>query len=121
MEIGDIINTLVSAAIGLGGSSLIFYKSNKRAQNADASMKEFNAMQMQVTHFSQQLKEAYETNDLMQKLLDDERNKLVEMNRQYADIRIEMIKLSEKLTIAERNKCEVENCLNRKPPRNENN
>ena len=113
-------NTILNILLGSGIISLlIFYKSKKRKSNAEASVSEFTALQMQITHLGVQLQEAYTMQDTMQDIIDKLRENLVEISKKYSELRLEFIKEQEKYAAANFNRCDISNCANRQPPRQE--
>lgn len=114
----EVLNAiLASGIIGV----LIFYNSKKRKQKAEADISEFEALKMQIKHLGEQLQEAYEETDKMQKIIDRQREKNVELSKMLSECRIRIIQEEEKKLFAEFNLCIVRNCNKRQPSRNNNN
>lgn len=122
MKVFEIVSLIVNAGLitAIVGQ-FMFYKSQRRTKNAEADQKEFNTMLLQINHFSQQLKEAYEEIDKMQEIIDRIRNDLVEKSKLLSEVRIQLVKTEEKMILAEYSRCDVTNCTNRQPPKIENN
>lgn len=118
MDFIEIINIVVNALLASGLiSMMLFYRSKRRKHNTEADVGEFNAAVLQINHFSQQLKEAYEEIDRMQAIIDQKRNDLLEMSKKLSEMRLQLVQTEERVALAEYNRCNVAECVRRIPPR----
>lgn len=114
----ETVNLIINGLLGSGMvSMMLFYRSKRRQHNAEASTSEFNALKLQINHFSQQLKEAYTEIDHMQEIIDRKRNELLDVSKKLSELRMQLIMAEERKAVAEYNMCDVPDCPNRRPPR----
>ena len=112
------VNGILSLILGSGIIGLLlFYRSRRRKSNAEADVSEFDAKVMQIKHFSQQLKEAYEEIDKMQDVIDRTRGQLFELGKSFSELRLEFLQEQERRFVAEFHECRRTNCKDRIPLR----
>ena len=114
----EVINIIVNGVLASGlAGMMLFYRSKRRKHNAEAEVGEFNAAVLQINHFSRQLKEAYAEMDGMQDIIERKRGELLEMSRKLAEMRMQLVRAEERISMAEYNMCTVRECTKRIPPR----
>lgn len=109
---------ILAAAFGSGWAiQIAFYQYEKRKRKAEAENAEIDLDAKQDELRDKQLDNAFKQIIELQKIIDTERNKWIEISKELVRLKTELIAEREARQIAEYEKCTVHPCSMRKPPR----
>lgn len=116
-----ILNFIIATGII---STFVHYKSKNREASANANKTEaeadmaaFDSLEEKIAFLDKQLVESFEQRERLQNLLNDSRDCEIKMGQELADVKVELMRVKEKLMAAEWNVCVVPNCPKREPKR----
>lgn len=114
----DLFKWIITGALGSGWLiTFMFYRSKKRKANAEAEKEELQLDIDQIEHLKKQNKEAYETIERLQAIINELRAKNIEDAKKINDLEFKLLEAERKRKKAEYNTCIVENCCDRTPKR----
>lgn len=89
----------------------------KRKANVEADKEELKLDIDQIEHLKKQNKEAYETIEKLQTIINDLRAKSIESAKKINELELKLIEATQRQKVAEYNTCIVEDCCDRMPKR----
>lgn len=111
----ELISLILNFVLGSGVISLlVFYRSKQRRERAETSVVELGAFKAQIDHLSKQLKESFSEIDLMQGIIDNKREKIIDLSRKLTDIELRAIAEEKRRRLLEPKICLEEGCKVRK-------
>ena len=109
---------ILAAVFGTGwGLQLLYLGYEKRRRGAESKIAELDADAKEDAIRDAKLKQAYDRIVQLQDIIDWERDKWVALADEARELKIELLQEKEARRFAERDKCSVEGCEKRQPPR----
>nr|DAF13304.1 MAG TPA: shock protein B [Caudoviricetes sp.] len=109
---------ILTAVFGTGwGIQFFYYRYERRKRKAEVENIELDLDAKHDELQDRQLEKAYKQITELQNIVDSEREKWVELARKLSDLKTELLNEQEARRMAEYDKCTVQSCLNRQPPR----
>lgn len=114
----EILKWLLTAGLGTGWiSTFMFYRTKKRRENMEADKEELKFDIDQIEHLKKQNKEAYETIEKLQTIINELRARNIQDAKKINDMELKLLEANQQQKMAEYNMCVVENCCERQPRR----
>lgn len=114
----ELLKWILTALLGTGWiGTFMFYNTKKRKVRLEADKDEFQLDMAQVEHLKKQNKEAYDTIEKLQTIINELREKNIKDGKKIIDLEFKALEADKRQKIAEYNMCMVENCYNRVPKR----
>ena len=120
METGNIefLKWLLVTAFGTGwAGTFMFYRSRRKKANIEADKEGLQYDISQIEHLKRQNKEAYETIEKLQSIINELRARNVEDAKKINELELKLIDSEKRKNIAEYNTCMVDDCCSRVPKR----
>lgn len=113
--------TILTAVFGGGWiAQVLFMRHEKRKKAAEAKDAEIDVDEKEDRIRDQKLSGAYDTIIRLQQVVNAERDKWIELAKEVSALKSELLREKEARQLAEFDKCTVQGCNNRMPPRNSN-
>ena len=114
----EFLKWLLAAALGTGWvGTCMFYRSKRKKAKVEANEEELKYDIAQIDHLKKQNKEAYETIEKLQEIINELRAKNIEDAKKINDLELKLIEAERRRNLAEYNQCVVDNCCDRMPKR----
>lgn len=114
----ELLKWVLTALLGTGWiGTFMFYRVKKRKANVEADKEELKLDIDQIEHLKKQNKEAYETIEKLQTIINDLRAKSIESAKKINELELKLIEATQRQKVAEYNTCIVEDCRDRMPKR----
>lgn len=114
----DILKWILTAAFGTGWvGTFMFYRARMKKANVEADKEGLQYDIDQIEHLKKQNKEAYETIEKLQAIINELRAKNVEDGKKINELELKLIDAERRKNIAEYNTCVVDDCCERLPKR----
>lgn len=114
----DKLLTILTALFGGGWlAQILFMRYEKRKKAAETKDVEIDVADKEDRLRDKKLSDAYDQLVRMQVIIDNERGKWVALAEEISDLKLELLKEKEARKLAENDKCTVEGCKTRTPPR----
>ena len=109
---------ILATVFGTGwGVQFIYYRYERRKRKAEAESIELDLDEKHDKMQDQMLDNAYKQIVELQGIADSEREKWIDLSKKISAMKIELLNEREARMIAEHDKCTVQTCLQRQPPR----
>lgn len=114
----EFIKWILAGALGTGWvGTFMFYRSKRKKVMVESEKEELQYDIAQIEHLKKQNKEAYETIEKLQEIINELRAKNVEDAMKINELELKLIAAEGKQKFAEYNTCVVDDCCNRMPKR----
>lgn len=114
----EFLKWLFTAILGTGWvGTFMFYRSKRKKAMVESEKEELQYDIAQIEHLKKQNKEAYETIEKLQKIINELRAKNIEDAKKINELELKLIDTEGKQKFAEYNTCIVDNCCDRVPKR----
>lgn len=114
----ELLKWILTALLGTGWiGTFMFYNTKKRKVRLEADKDELQLDMAQVEHLKKQNREAYDTIEKLQAIINELRAKNIEDAKKINELELKLIESDKRQKIAEYNMCMVENCCDRVPKR----
>ena len=110
--------SILTTVCGTGwGVQFIYYRYERRKRKAEVESLELDLDEKHDKMQDQMLDNAYKQIVELQGIADSEREKWIDLSKKISAMKIELLDEREARMIAEHDKCTVQTCLQRQPPR----
>ncbi len=114
----EFLKWLLTAVLGTGWiGTFMFYRIKRKKALVEADKQELQYDIDQIEHLKKQNKEAYDTIEKLQTIINDIRAKNIEDAKKITELELKVIEAERRRNLAEYNTCIVENCCDRIPKR----
>lgn len=114
----EFLKWLLTAVLGTGWiGTFMFYKIKRKKAIVEADKQELQYDIDQIEHLKKQNKEAYDTIEKLQEIINELRTKNIEDAKKINELELKLIEAERRRNLAEYNTCIVENCCDRIPKR----
>lgn len=114
----ELLKWILTGLLGTGWiGTFMFYRTRKKKANIEADKEELQLDIDQIEHLKKQNKEAYETIEKLQSIINELRAKNIEDAKKINELELKVIEADRKQKLAEYNACAVDNCCERVPKR----
>lgn len=114
----ELLKWVLTGLLGSGWiGTFMFYRTRKKKANIEADKEELQLDIDQIEHLKKQNKEAYETIEKLQAIINQLRAANIENSKKINDLELKLIEADRKSKLAEYNACEVDDCCDRVPKR----
>lgn len=114
----ELLKWILTGLLGTGWiGTFMFYRTRKKKANIEADKEELQLDIDQIEHLKKQNREAYETIEKLQSIINELRAKNIEDAKKINDLELKLIESNSKQKLAEYNACIIDNCCDRIPKR----
>ncbi len=114
----ELLKWILTALLGTGWvGTFMFYRIKRKKALVEADKQELQYDIDQIEHLKKQNKEAYDTIEKLQTIINDIRAKNIEDAKKITELELKVIEAERRRNLAEYNTCIVENCCDRIPKR----
>lgn len=114
----ELLKWMLTAVLGTGWvSTFMFYRTKKRKENVEADKEELQFDIAQIEHLKKQNKDAYETIEKLQCIINGLREDNLGDKKIIHDLELRLLDAVNKQKVAEYNSCFVDDCCDRIPKR----